>query len=234
MQELNTMAGLKRERNKHALVNLGPPRLFNKRISFGPRRKGLTHEQLTKEYFMDYFRTMALGGIMLSVVCWQAAVGETTKKNVTVISAQTSADGSSEIQEKLLEECIVSLPSPADLQADVVSGAQYLKEINGNPDKNEFIKYFSATIEINYLVRQKSLIIITSRSIEAQQPVMKEVEKSIRHSIRFESNSVNGDLYAGHSNRQYYFSTAEGAIADAKKRAETWLKQQNAVVCPHK
>jgi hypothetical protein len=185
---------------------------------------------------MNTIVRMALSGAITALLCWGAVPvsAEGSEKNVTVISAQSSADGTSEVQEDLLEECIVSLPSTADLQADVVSQAEYLKEIDGDPAKNEFVKYFSAVIEINYMVHQKTLIIVTSRTIQAQQPIMKEVEKSIRHSIRFESNPVNGDLSAGHSNRQYYFSTAEGAIADAKKRAEVWLRQQNAVVCPRK
>jgi hypothetical protein len=177
------------------------------------------------------FNCAVLATLLVSTVL---SAGETTEKNVTVISGQSSADGTSEVHERLLEECIVSLPATADLQADVVSQSLYLKEINGDPNRNEFVKFYSAVIEINYMVRQKALIIVTSRTIQAQQPIMKDVEKSFPHQVRFESNPVNGDLYAGHSNRQYYFSTAAGAIADAKKQAEIWLRQQNAIVCQRK
>jgi hypothetical protein len=166
--------------------------------------------------------------------CLGADQEKNVTKNVTIITGQSSADGASEVREELLEECIVSLPATADLQADVVTQSQYLKEINGDPAKNEFVKTYTATIEINYMVRQKALIIVTSKTVQAQAPVMRDVDKSIRHSVKFESNPANGDLSAGHSNRQYYFSTAEGAIADAKKRAVTWLAQQSAVLCSRK
>jgi hypothetical protein len=152
-------------------------------------------------------------------------------KNVTVIRGQSSADGSSEVTAELLEECIVSLPRPADLEPQITAESGYLKEINGDPAKNEFVKTYAASLEINYMLHQKELIIVTTRSVQGQAPVMKEVDKNIRQTKRFESNPANGDLYAGRSNRQYYFSTSEAAANDVKKRAETWLKQQSAVVC---
>jgi hypothetical protein len=155
----------------------------------------------------------------------------TANKNITVVSTQSSAYGKSDVSEKLLEECIVSLPSTEDLDAEVTSSSAYVKEINGDPGKNEFVKMYSAVIEINYMLHQQSLIIVTTASIQGQEPVMKVVEKSLARTKRFESNPTEGGNYAGRSNRQYYFPTADAAIADAKKRAAIWLKQQSAVVC---
>ncbi|MBN2189488.1 MAG: hypothetical protein JW699_08535, partial [Chitinispirillaceae bacterium] len=68
-------------------------------------------------------------------------------------------------------------------------------------------------------------------SVQGQEPVMKMVEKTLRQSRLFESNPSDGDHFAGKSNRQYYFPTAEAAVSDVKKRAAIWIKQQSAVIC---
>lgn len=152
-------------------------------------------------------------------------------KNITVVSTQSTVDGKSQVSEKLLEECIVSLPSVQDLEAEVTSSSAYVKEINGDPKKNDWVKMYAASIEINYMLHQQSLIIVTTASVQGQEPVMKVVEKSLAQSKRFESNPTEGGHYAGRSDRQYYFPTAEAAIQDVKNRAAIWLKQQSAIVC---
>jgi hypothetical protein len=152
-------------------------------------------------------------------------------KNVTVIQSQSSADGTSQLSERLLEECIVSLPNPEIIDPVVTSESQFLKEINGDPSKNDFVKTFSATLEINYMIHQKSLIVVTTNSIQGQEPVMKVMEKKLQQTKQFVSSSTDGDLYAGRSHRQYYFSTPEGAKKDVQTRASAWIKQQSAVIC---
>ncbi|MBN1128153.1 MAG: hypothetical protein JXA71_04170 [Chitinispirillaceae bacterium] len=172
--------------------------------------------------------------VMLTLAASGAYAGNTGKsgdKNITVISAESKVDGKSEISEKLLEECIVSLPTVDELEAEVSSSSGYVKEINGDPNKNEFVKMFSAVIEINYMLHQQSLMIVTTSSVQGQEPVMKVFEKSLARSKRFESNPTEGGHYAGRSNRQYYFPSAEAAVQDVKRRAAIWLKQQSAVVC---
>ena len=159
--------------------------------------------------------------------------GATENKNVTLVSASSSVDGKSDINEKLLEECIVSLPSVNELEAEVTSSVAYVKEINGDPAKNDFVKMYSAVIEINYMLHQQSIIIVTTSSIQGQEPVMKVVDKTLRQSKTFESNPTEGENFAGRSDRRYYFPTAEAAIKDVKRRAAIWLKQQSAVICAH-
>lgn len=155
----------------------------------------------------------------------------TQNRNITVIQGHSTADGSSDITERVLEECIVSLPALGSLDAQVDAQTEFLREINGEPGNNDFRKFYSAAIDINYMLHQKVLVIVTSSTVQAQDPVMKVVERNVKQSVRFESNPANGDMYAGRSNRQYYFSTREGAVEDAKARAAVWLKQQSAVVC---
>ena len=155
----------------------------------------------------------------------------TENKNVTIIHGESTADGKSQLNERILEECIVSLPRPEELSPQVSSSSEYLKEINGDPKRNEFVKFYSASLDINYMLYQKVLIVVTTNSVQGQEPVMKVVERNIKQTKTFTSNSSDGDIYAGRSHRQYYFSTSEGASADVKKRAATWLKQQSAVIC---
>jgi len=156
---------------------------------------------------------------------------ETQNKSITLINSHTTADGLSQVQERVLEECIVSLPEPQQLTAEVVSDARYLKHINDDPDRNEFIRFYKAKVEVNYMVYQKSLIIVTSNSVPAQEPVMKVVEKKIRETKLFESRESHGDIFAGRSDRMYYFSSEQAAVADALERAKIWLEQQAPIVC---
>ena len=153
-------------------------------------------------------------------------------KNITIIQGQSTADGKSQLTERLLEECIVSLPDASTLEPIISSESQFLKEINGDPSKNEFVKTYSASLEINYLIHQKVLIVVTTSSIQGQEPVMKVMEKNLQQTRQFVSNAADGDLYAGRSRRQYYFSSPEAAKRDVRNRAAAWIKQQSAVICP--
>ncbi len=152
-------------------------------------------------------------------------------KNITIISAHSTADGKTTIGKELLEECIESLPAASDLYASVEAQTKFVREINGEPNKNDFVKLYTASIEINYMLYQKIMMIMSTSSIQAQKPDTEIVEKRVMQSIRFESNSANGDSYANRSRREYYFSTQEAAVEDVKKQAVAWLKQQAAVVC---
>ena len=171
--------------------------------------------------------------LLLLAVLVPAAFSEekNDSKNITIIRGQSTADGSSQVTERLLEECIGSLPDPASLEPIVNSQSQYLKEINGDPAKNDFVKTYTATLEINYIVKQKALIVVTTNSVQGQEPVMKVLEKTLTRSKKFTSNDGDGDLFAGRSRRQYYFSTPEGAINDVRGRASAWIRQQSAVLC---
>jgi hypothetical protein len=179
-------------------------------------------------------KTMTLIAIVAGIFSAQGKTFDTLStqnKNITIISGQSSADGKSEIREQILEECIIALPRSESLEAVVQAEPLFLKEINGNPDQNDFVKIYTASIDINYMVHQKVLFIVTTSSVSGVEPTMKVMEKRIRHSKQFVSNPLNGDLYAGRSRREYYFSTAEGAVGDARKQANVWLKQQASVVC---
>ena len=152
-------------------------------------------------------------------------------KDITIISAQSTSDGKSEVSKELLEECVFSLPDAHTLEAVVTSESKYLHNVNGDAGKSGYFKVFLATVEINYLIYQKELIIITTSSIKGQKPVMKEVDKKIRQSKSFTSDAHNGDLFAGKGRREYYFSTEKSAVEDVMKRVKSWLKQQENTLC---
>ncbi|MEO7425297.1 MAG: hypothetical protein ABI036_08925 [Fibrobacteria bacterium] len=166
-----------------------------------------------------------------SVHAADAAKEKTERKNITVITAHGNADGSTDVSREAVKECIVTLPSAEALEPDVVSDSRFLKEVNGDPNKNEWTKTYTAKIIINYQVYKKDLLIVATKSVEGKEPTLREVEKRLPQSHEFESNAANGDTYAGRSNRQYYYTQAEGAVADVKSRAKVWLKQQGPLLC---
>jgi hypothetical protein len=157
-----------------------------------------------------------------------------SEKNVTVVTATSAADGGSDVTRQRLQDCIASLPDVDRLDAQVSSQSLYVQGINGETGKNGWIKSYTARIDVSYLTREKDLIIVTTRSVNGEPPVLREVDKTLRHTQTFLSNSTEGDTYAGRSDRQYYFTTAEGAVRDVKARAKVWVNQQQAVVCPGK
>lgn len=155
----------------------------------------------------------------------------TQNRNVTVVTASSSSDGSSEISREKVEDCILSLPDPMKLEPLISSEALFVHGINGVTGKNEWIKSYTARLDITYMTREKDLIIVTTRSIQGQPPVFREVEKTLRHTQTFVSNPTEGDTYAGRSNRQYYFTSAEAASRDVRDRARVWIAQQAPAVC---
>jgi hypothetical protein len=181
--------------------------------------------------------------VALSTLCLALSIGllhaadakdKTERKTVTVVTATNGADGSSEISRETVKECILSLPSAEGLEPEVVSDSRYLKEINGDPAKNGWMKVYTARLGINYMVARKELLIVTTKSLEGKEPTIKDMEKRLPQSKEFASNPTEGDTYAGRSNREYYFTTAEGASKDVKNRARVWLKEQAPLLCSEK
>mgnify|MGYP001349676394 FL=1 len=151
---------------------------------------------------------------------------------MTVVGATANADGRSQIDSQIIEECIQSLPTAAELQPVVNAKSQYLKMINGDINDNRSVRTYSAEIDLTYVVFQRRLVTVTTSSIEKSEPVFKEVDGRFDHSQQFVSNSENGDAYAGREYvHNYYFSTADAAIKDVKSRAEAWLRQKRATMC---
>ena len=159
---------------------------------------------------------------------------KTENKNVTVIEGQSSADGSSEVHREIIEDCIRSLPRADRLQPQITSQPVYLQEINGEAGHNGWVKSYTARLDVNYLSSEKEMIVITTRSVQAQPPVIKNVSKILQHTETFTSDPSEGGTFAGRSNRQYYFTTREDAIKDVQARAAVWIEQQKAVLCTAK
>ncbi len=177
--------------------------------------------------------TYFLAGISLLIpVLGFGAPKDNQSKSLTVIQAESKADGESAITTERLVECLRSLPSIDGIEAEIHSEVVFLRDINGKTGDNRHIKVHTARLEVNYMLQQKDLIIVTTRSVQGQEPVFREVERSLKQSQVFVSNPANGDIYAGKSNSmQYYFSSAEAAAKDAKERARIWLSSQANVVC---
>jgi hypothetical protein len=121
----------------------------------------------------------------------------TVNKNVTIISAQTSADGASQVSKELLDECIVLLPKAAELEPFVDAKVLYVRDINGKKDNNKYVNTFVARVEIHYLMRQREMIIITSNAVPSQAPVIKEVTRTVPRCDTVYSAIQEGDVFSG-------------------------------------
>jgi hypothetical protein len=176
--------------------------------------------------------SLALAALLAAPSQAQPSRAEKTEnKNITVVTASSTSDGRSEISREKVEDCILSLPDPEKMEALVSSEAVFVQGLNGDAGRNEWIKSYTARLDITYMTREKDLIIVTTRSVQGQPPVFREVEKMLRHTQTFLSNSTEGDAYAGRSNRRYYFTSAEAAVKDVKDRARVWISQQAPGVC---
>jgi hypothetical protein len=170
--------------------------------------------------------------VLLLALSTATSADDRERKSITLISAETSADGLTRVHRELLEECILELPKPDELVPVVTRRAEFLKSINGDPGRNESAQTYSAVIDVGYVVQQKALIIVTTSSIEQQEPIIKEVERRIPNSEQFRSDPNNGDSYAGRDlAHDYYFGTEQTAIEDVKGRAIAWLAQQKTITC---
>ncbi|MBD3317272.1 MAG: hypothetical protein GF344_15910 [Chitinivibrionales bacterium] len=171
--------------------------------------------------------------VCLSTQAWGAEEEDRIQdKNVTIISAKSTADGKSQVHKEIVEECIVSIPDASDLAATTNAHTRYLKDINGEAGDDRYVKTYTAAVTINYLIRQKELLIITTNSVAGREPVIKEVERTVKKSETIVSDPEDGDLFAGNSPRRYYYGTKEAAEKDARARALIWLKQHRDVICP--
>lgn len=160
------------------------------------------------------------------------ALAQGGDRNITVVTAESSADGSSSISREKILDCIISLPDIGTLEALISSEPVFARELGGEPGRNEWIRSYIAQLDVTYLTREKDLIIVTTRSIHGQPPVFHEAEKTLRHTQSFVSNPSAGNTFAGRSNRQYYFTTPEAAIEDVRSRARVWVLQQTPAICP--
>ncbi len=156
----------------------------------------------------------------------------TENRNVTIISAQSTADGKHQIAREKLEECIISLPDIGKLEPMVSSKIEFLHHIDGKKDNNDHVRVYEAEITINYLVYQKEMIIIASNTVPATEPVIKEVEKTVQKSFVVTSDPGEGDLTAERSPRRTFFSSSESAAQSAKEGARIWISQHQNLLCP--
>ncbi len=162
-----------------------------------------------------------------------SAVAEEPRKSIaTIVATESPADGTSQIHTEVLEECIMTLPTLEQLQPVTDARSEFLKAINGDIENNASTRTFSATVSVTYSLYQKKLVVVTANTVEKSEPVLREVDGRFDQSVVFESNPENGDSFAGRDLvKEYYFSTPEGAAADAMRKAEAWIKQKQALLC---
>jgi hypothetical protein len=173
-------------------------------------------------------------GVLVALILGSAGGGfaEEKERSIHTVVGAGSVDGSSQIQKEVIEECIMRVPSLDQLRPVADSTSRFLKAINGDLDHNASVRTWSARIELTYVVHQKTLVVVTTNSVESTDPVFREVGGRFDRSILFESNPENGDMFHGRGlAKEYFFSSEEKAVADATRRARAWLEQKSAVLC---
>ena len=177
-------------------------------------------------------RGLGITALMLLIGSGTALGDETKRKITTFVAGGTLADGRSQIEKDVIEECIVSLPGESDLEPIVDVRSKYMKSINGDKEANRSVRTYTATVTVPYLIQQKQLVIVTTSSVEKSEPVLQEVTGRFDRTISFSSNPENGDHFAGQGLvNEYYFSSERLAVDDAMRRAKAWLKQKRSVMC---
>lgn len=177
-------------------------------------------------------RKFAIASLILFFMSGTVMADETERKITTFVAAGSLADGRSQIEKDVIEECIVSLPDEGELEPIVDVKSKYMKSINGDPEANGSVRTYNATVTVPFLVQQKQLVIVTTSSVEKSEPVIEEVSGRFERAKTFSSNPENGDQYAGRGLvNKYYFSSEAKAVDDAMRRAKAWLKQKRSVMC---
>lgn len=184
----------------------------------------------------DFTRTPLICTLVLSLVLLTVAdvarADDAERKTLTVVGANAGGVGGSQINSEIIEECIQTLPSLDQLQPITDARSEFLKAINGDIEHNASVRSYSAVVDVTYSIYQKKLVVVTTSSIERSEPVFREVEGRFDRLMQFRSNPENGDSFAGRDlAKDFYFSTPEAAIADAKRRAEAWINQKKAFLC---
>ena len=152
-------------------------------------------------------------------------------KNITLIQVRDTTQTKTTIQRELLDECVCMIPNIDDLEAVTTMKTYFLKGINGDNYARAWVKDYTATVDVPFIIQQRKLILVTTQAVNPLEPTFKEVKKRFQKTMRFLSDSSNGDLFGGRSNRRYLFSNKELAIQDAKTRARVWVKSQKSVMC---
>lgn len=177
-------------------------------------------------------QTCAMVSLLLFAVSTAAPADEIERKITTVVAGGTLADGSSQIDKQVIEECVASLPKAGDLQPVVDAKSKYMRSINGDTAANGSVRTYAASVTVPYVVKQRQLVIVTTSSVEKSEPVLQEVEGRFDRSVHFTSNPENGDAFAGTGLvKEYYFSSGPLAVEDAMQRARAWLAQRRTVMC---
>jgi hypothetical protein len=178
----------------------------------------------------SFLRAGLLGLLVVLIGLSLSASAEDTAKSIHAIVG--APGGSSQIEKEVIEECIMQIPSLGELRPVADSTSRFLKNINGKVDDNRSVRTYSAVVEVPYVIRQKTLVVVTTPSIERSEPAFREVTGRFDRTIRFASNSENGDMFAGRDLvKEYFFSTEQKAADDAMRRARAWTEQKQSILC---
>jgi hypothetical protein len=157
--------------------------------------------------------------------------GKDKNQKITIVNVVDTGKAEVVIDYRLLCSCVESMPDPDSLEGILSSDNEFVKGINGDPINNAWVRKYSAMLELPYMIQERELMTIAIKSLDAKDPMLKELKKLKFSSRLFLSDSRNGDSFAGRSNRQYYFSTPELAMEDVRNKAKVWIQNRKNILC---
>lgn len=148
-----------------------------------------------------------------------------------VTKAGSSIQSGTEIRRDLLGECIVKLPSDADLAPVSSSTEKFLRKIDG-ADRDDYGTLWTTKIQIGYQVRQRFLYVVGTKGVGATTaPQFRNDSAQFFASEEVVSDPSVSQHFHGVSPRTRYFATAAESEASARVRAQARLKELKANLC---
>jgi len=139
-----------------------------------------------------------------------------------------------EIRRDLMGECIVKLPTEAQLVAVPTATESFLHKLDGS-DKDDYATVWTSTVQIGWQVRQKFLYVATTKGVGATAaPQFRQDTAVVFQTETVVSDPSESAHFHMTSTRSRYFATAQEADASARKRAVARLRQLQANLCPDK
>lgn len=174
-------------------------------------------------------RTLLLVGFALLFPLPALALGD----GVAVITSTDASDiqTGTEIRRDLVGECIVKLPTEAQLVPVSSSVDEYFHKIDGT-ERNDYMPVWTSTVQIGWQVRQRFLYVVTTKGVgQTAAPQFREVTGLVHRSAEVRSEPSESTHFAMNSKRVRFFTTAADAEASVKKRAAAKLRELQSNLC---
>lgn len=154
-------------------------------------------------------------------------------KGVAVIANPDAAgiQTGTDVQRDILGECILKLPTEAQLAPVSTAKDVYLHKIDG-ADKKGYVQTWTSTINLGWQIKQRYVYVVSTKGIgQTAAPQMKEETAQFFRSEEIVSDPGESQHVASNQGPVRYFATAQEAEASARRRALARIKELQANLC---